>query len=341
MKSKTNSLDKTGDSDYPGEREIDVVGIGSALLDFTVEVDERVLDKIGLKKGQMHLIDEKRSREIFEELKDYTIETTPGGSSANTLAGIAVLGGRSLFLGKVGNDHNGDYYISENEKMGVMTKIGKIDRMTGHAITFITPDSERTFATHLGAALYLGRDDILEQDIRNSNILHIEAYLLENDIQRRACFEAMSIAKYNHVRISIDLADSALILRNKDDFTAIVKKYADIVFVNEEEAVAFTGKREEEALHVISALCDVAVVKLGEEGSLIKSDDEVHRIPAVKTRVENTNGAGDMYAAGLLFGIAKKVPIEKAGLIGSYASSLVVSQRGARLHEGIDIDKIL
>lgn len=341
MKSRTGSYDRSRDDTFPGDREIDVVGIGSALLDFTVEVDERILDEMGLIKGQMHLIDEERSREIFKGLKDYTIETTPGGSSANTMAGIAILGGRSLFLGKVGNDRNGDYYISENEKMGVKTKMGKIDKMTGHAITFITPDSERTFATHLGAALYLGRDDIREQDIRNSNILHIEAYLLENDIQRGACLEAMRIARQNRVRISIDLADPALIQRNKDDFKDIVKKYASIVFVNEEEAVAFTGKREEEALHIINSLCDVAVVKLGEEGSLIESDNEVHRIPVVRTRVENTNGAGDMYAAGLLFGIAKRVPIEKAGLIGSYASSLVVSQRGARLHEGIDIDTIL
>jgi sugar/nucleoside kinase (ribokinase family) len=341
MKSRSIGENSSLINIQPDDREFDVVGIGSALLDFTVAVDDSFLEKMNFKKGQMHLIDEVRSREIFQELRDYTIETTPGGSSANTMAGIALLGGKSLFLGKVGNDHHGDYFISENEKMGVKTKVGKIDRMTGHAITFITPDNERTFATHLGAALYFGRSDISGQDISSSHILHMEAYLLENDLQRGACFEAMRIAVQNHVRISIDLADPALILRNADDFRAIVQEYASIVFVNEAEALAFTGEREEKALQIISSICDVAIVKLGEEGSLIKADDVVYRVPAVRTEVENTNGAGDMYAAGLLFGIAKRIPIEKAGLIGSYVSSLVVSQGGARLNERINIDEIL
>ncbi len=322
------------------EPKIDVVGIGSALLDFTVEVEESFLEAIHLNKGHMHLIDEQQSEAIFKQLKKYAIEKTPGGSSANTIAGIALLGGSGLFVGKVGNDTNGQYYIEETERIGVQTRIGKHERMTGHAITFITPDSERTFATHLGASLHLTEDDVVDEDIQRGRILHIEGYLLENEGQREACFRAMHIAKEKGIKVSIDLADPALIGRNRDDFIDIVREFAAVVFVNDVEAVAFTGKEEEAALHQLAEMCDVAVVKLGSKGSMIKAHDAVCRIPAFRTLVENTNGAGDMYAAGVLYGIARNIPIERAGLIGSYAASRVVSQKGARLDAALDINKL-
>lgn len=322
------------------ESKIDVVGIGSALLDFTVEVEESFLEAMRLNKGHMHLIDEQQSVAIFKQLEGYAIEKTPGGSSANTVAGIALLGGTGLFIGKVGNDQHGQYYIEETKRIGVQARIGRYERMTGHAITFITPDSERTFATHLGASLHLDEDDVDEDDIGRSAILHIEGYLLENEGQREACFRAMHRAAEKGVKVSIDLADPALIGRNREDFTDIVKEFAAIVFVNDEEAVVFTGKREEAALHQLADMCEVAVVKLGSSGSMIKAHGAVYRIPAFRTLVENTNGAGDMFAAGLLYGIARNIPIERAGLIGSYAASQVVSQKGARLDTALDINQL-
>jgi len=139
--------------------EYDVMGIGSALLDFTVMVEYGDLERLGLKKGEMLLIEADRSREILGGLAGKPMDITPGGSSANTLAGISVLGGKGIFLGSVGNDSHGDRYIEDTELIGVKAEIGRHDSMTGHAITFITPDSERTFATHLGASLQLNRDD--------------------------------------------------------------------------------------------------------------------------------------------------------------------------------------
>jgi len=319
----------------------DVLGIGSALLDFTVMVDETDLKRLGLKKGGMQLIDAERSREILLSLQGKKMDVTPGGSSANTLAGISMLGGRGIFLGKVGNDSHGDRYIRDTERSGVKADIGRHNSMTGHAITFITRDSERTFATHLGAALQLNKDDVREDDIRNSKIIHIEGYLFEPPGLLDACMKALEIAKRNNVIVSIDLADPGLIDRIRPIFETVAREYANIIFVNEHEAKAFAMSEQEQALDYLSKFCDIAIVKLGQDGSLIKSDGVVYRIPVFGTEVVNTNGAGDMYAAGVLYGITRGFSLERSGKIGSYVSSKVVSQVGARLQGKISTDSVV
>jgi sugar/nucleoside kinase (ribokinase family) len=321
--------------------EYDVLGIGSALLDFTVMVDDDDLRKFGLVKGGMQLIDAERSREVLSSLEGKRIEITPGGSSANTLAGISMLGGRGIFLGKVGNDPHGDLYIRDTELSGVKAEISRHNSMTGHAITFITPDSERTFATHLGAALQLGRDDVREDHIKNSKILHIEGFLFEPPGLREACMKALEIAKKNRVMVSIDLSDPGLIDRIRPIFETVARDFANIIFVNEDEARAFTGSEQDKALEHLSTFCDIAIVKLGPQGSLIKSEGVVHRIPVFKTEVVNTNGAGDMYAAGMLYGLSRGFSLERSGTIGSFVSSKVVSQVGARFPGKISIDSVL
>ncbi len=320
--------------------EYDVMGIGSALLDFTVMVDDADLKELGLSKGGMALIDAERSREILSRLTGRAMEITPGGSSANTLAGVSMLGGKGIFLGKVGRDQHGDRYIAETERSGVTSDIGRHDSMTGHAITFITPDSERTFATHLGAALMLNRNDVREEHIRNAKIIHLEGYLFEPPGLLDACMHALELAKKHHVIISLDLSDPGLIQRIHPTFERVVREYANIIFVNEDEARAFTGKEKEHALHHISEMSDIAVVKLGAEGSLIKSGGLMYQIPVFRTNVVNTNGAGDMYAAGVLYGIANGFSPERAGRIGSYVSSKVVAQVGARYPGTISVNDI-
>lgn len=319
----------------------DVVGIGSPLIDFTINVTDSILEELEMKKGQMHLIDAGKSRDIFEKLKEYKIEKTPGGSSANTLAGLSVFGGSGVFMGKVGNDENAEYYIEMTEKSGTKSMLKNHTGITGHAITFISPDFERTFATHLGAALFFRKEDVEAHVIKDSNILHIEGFLLELPEIRDAVIYAMNTARESGVKISIDLADPGLITRIPDVIDDVVRNHADIVFVNETEAKAFTGKEEEEALNTISGMCEIAVVKLGSFGSLIKTGNKMYRIPVSKTEVVNTNGAGDMYAAGLLYGISRKIPIERSGRIASFAASRVVSQVSTRLSEKIDIDNII
>ncbi len=317
-------------------REFDVIGMGSALLDFIFEVSDDVLADLGLKKGEMHLIDEEMSSKILTALKGHPMQVAPGGSSANTLSGVADFGGRAVFIGTVGSDENGKTYENETAKTGVTPLVGKYESITGHAITFITPDSERTFATHLGAALNLSKDDVAEEYIKKSKILHFEGYLFEAPHILEACIKAMEIARSNGVLISIDLSDPALIGRIHDTFDSVIEKYCNIIFVNEDEALAYTGKEEEAALKELLKITDVAVVKLGDRGSLIGGDDRIIKIPVYPAKLENTNGAGDMYAAGVLFGFARGYDLEKAGRFGSYAASLVVASPVARHNESID-----
>ncbi|MEE9525335.1 MAG: adenosine kinase [Candidatus Woesearchaeota archaeon] len=318
----------------------DVIGIGNPLLDFIFEVDDGILAEMDLNKGQFNLIDEEKSKEILKKLEKYEVKTAPGGSSANTLSGVSCLGGSAVLMGMIGNDKHGDIYEQKTSDCGVDVKLSKHEKATGHAITFITPDAERSFAVHLGAALHFREDHVFEEEIKNSKILHIEGYQLEDEELKKASLHAMKIAKENNVKVSIDLADPGLISRNLESLKSIVKDYADILFVNETEAEAFTGKKDEEALHAIYDMCEIAIVKLGAEGSLIKANDMVYKIPINPVNVINTNGAGDAYAAGILYSIANGIGIEKAGKIAAYISSKVVANTGARLNEKINIQEI-
>jgi len=319
----------------------DVSGIGSALLDFMVQVDEDFLNKLGLKKGEMHLIDEESSREIFSLIKGMKIDTAPGGSSANTVAGVSTLGGKGAFIGRVADDDYGRVYIEKTTQSGVHSLISAGDGLTGHAITFITPDSERTFATHLGAALRLSHEDVDYSAVADSSILHLEGYLFEPENLREICYRGMDAARENGTLISVDLADPGLISRIGDTFHDVLENYADIVFMNEEEAYAFTGSRERDALEKIPERCSIAIVKLGAKGSIIRSNGGLTDIPSYKADLVNTNGAGDMYAAGLLYGITSGRDIETSGKIGSYAASIVVSSTGARAEKAIDLGVII
>jgi len=317
-------------------KKYDVIGIGNPLLDFIVEVDYNVLAEMDLEKGSFKLIDEDKSKEILKKLNNYKVTTAPGGSSANTVAGVATLGGNSVYIGKIGKDKHGDIYEQKTIEHGVNARFSKHDTaITGHAITFITPDSERSFATHLGASIHLRKEDLAEEDIKASKILHIVGFQLEDKNLRDVCVHAMEIASKNNVKISIDLSDPGLIRRNLENLKKIVKDYADILFVNEDEAEAFTGLKEEEALHAIYDMCEIAIVKLGAKGSLIKAKDNVYRISSNDIKVVNTNGAGDMYAAGILYSIANGIDMEKAGQIATYAAEQVVSQVEARLDRSL------
>lgn len=310
----------------------DVMGIGSALMDFLIQVDDQELLELSLKKGEMQLIDEEHSRQILERLKAYDVKTAPGGSSANTLAGVSLLGGSVLFCGKVGRDDHGSMYEEKMINGNIKTAIGRSAKKTGHAITFITPDSQRTFATHLGAALELRKEDVLEDDIRQSKILHLEGYQLEDPSLREMSMHALNLAKKHKTLVSIDLSDAGLVRRNLKDIRNIMLLYADIIFANEDEAAAFTDLHgDEEKLHALSKYCDIAFLKLGINGSLIRRGDEIIKIDPFPVKAVDTTGAGDMYAAGILYGLTHHFSLQHAGIIASYTASRVVEKIGARI----------
>ncbi|MBW2980924.1 adenosine kinase [Candidatus Woesearchaeota archaeon] len=310
----------------------DVFGIGSAIMDFLIQVHPNELLDLDLKKGHFNLVDEQQSKKILDRVKHSEMKIAPGGSCANSLYGIALLGGSVVFCGKVGKDEHGAIYEQKMTDNGVKSQIGKIDsHKTGHAITFITPDSERTFAVHLGASIKLEKEDLFFDDVKNSKILHIEGYQLEDPSLRAVALHAMDFAKKHNVKISIDLADPGIVARNKDDLLKLVKKYADIVFANEDESKALTGKEAIEALNEISKMAEIAVVKIGKKGSLVKSGSDLHEIKPHSVKPLDTTGAGDMYAAGFLYGHTHGYKLSQCGNIGSYLAAKVVEQVGARL----------
>jgi len=319
----------------------DLCAIGSALLDFIYNVDNSFLDKLKLKKGEMHLIDEERSREIFAIMNGIRSDIAPGGSSANTAAGVAKLGGKAAFIGAVANDDYGTVYINKTRESGVQSFISREQGLTGHAITFITPDSERTFATHLGAALNLSVENVDFSVIASSSFLHLEGYLFESPSLREICYRAMETAHNSGTLVSVDLADPALIKRIGNIFDDVIKNHADILFMNEEEAFSLTGARDESAFSKLPERSSVVVIKLGENGSLIKQRDLIIKIPSFKTDVVNTNGAGDMYAAGFLYGISSGKSLEIAGKIASLSAAAVVASPGARAEKDIDLSVVL
>ncbi len=310
----------------------DIFGIGNALMDFLIEIRDDEFVELDLNKGQFHMIKGEESKELLKKLEKHKIKLAPGGSSANTLYGVSLLGGSVVFCGKVGKDKHGDIYEEKIVKGKVKSNLARCDKdMTGHAITFITPDSERTFAVHLGASINLAKEDLFFDDIKDSKIIHVEGYQLEDKNLRDVSMHAIEFAKKNGVKISIDLGDPGVVSRNKKDVEEIIGRYADIVFANEEEAKAFTGKEGVEALNEIGKTADIVVVKIGKDGSLVKKGDDVYKIEGVKARAVDTTGAGDMYAAGFLYGLSKGYGMKVCGDLGSYFAARVVERVGARL----------
>ena len=316
----------------------DICGIGSLLVDLTASVNYDFLKRFSLSRGTMTFVDDEISAGILDALSDLSIEATAGGSSANTLAGAAMLGCRAALMGKIGRDKYGNLYAEETGSAGVSAMFAEDDGLTGHAITLITPDLERTFAVNLGAALNFDKSNVNTEAVEGSSIIHIEGFLLEKDNLLAACEKAFDSARDNNTAVSIDLSDPALIERIKPVFDRIIDEYVSIIFANETEAEVYTGLKPAKAVLALAERCKIAVVKTGAEGSLISDGNSVIQIKPFKTELVNTNGAGDAYAAGFLSGLAKGFSVERAGNLGSYIASLAVSMSGARIREKIDIE---
>ena len=317
----------------------DVIGLGNALMDFLIEVDDHKLVELDLNKGEFHLVEKEKAQELLRKIDEQQlkIETIPGGSAANTLKGVALLGGKSILCGKVGRDEHGEMYEQKMNGHGVNTRINKHDAVTGHAITFITPDTERTFSVHLGAALELYKEDILEDDIAKSKILHLEGYQLEGQT-KETVLHAMNLAKKHQTLISIDLADPGVVRRNKELFTELLNDI-DIVFVNEKEALEFTGLEEEQAALELVKKVKMAVVKVGERGSIICTSNGITKIDVVKAEAIDTTGAGDSYAAGFLYGYCNDWELKDSGKLGSLLAAKVVEQKGVGMND-LDGEKL-
>jgi len=307
-----------------------IIGIGNALVDvMTIVPDETCLTRFSLPKGSMTLVDAMRSGEIKEAINGLKKTLASGGSAGNTMYGLGVMGVHSSFIGKVGRDELGNFYEKDMVDAGLTPMIVRsLLSPTGTAVALVTPDSERTFATHLGAATELMAEDLLADYFKGYHILYLEGYLIFNlSLVEHAC----RLAKENDMCVALDLASFNVVNEMRPAFDKIVNEYVDIIFANEEEARAFTGLGPVEALDEISKRCEIAVVKTGPDGSWIKRGEEVVKVEALKVNAVDTTGAGDLYAAGFLYGFSNGFNLEKCGIFGSILAGKVIEVIGARM----------
>ena len=308
-----------------------IIGIGNALTDIIVPIkDYEIIDSLNIPHGGMVMIDKNQFLEINKHIANINKSMVAGGSAANTIYGLSKLGVETSFIGKVGMDTIGDNYEQDMLKAGIKPDLIRTDTPSGCAIVLITPDGERTFASYLGAAQELMPENISEKNFMGHDILHIEGYLLFNyDI----VLKAMQTAKNLGMKVSLDLAAHNFVEENRPIIKDLIKNYVDVCFANEEESKAVTGLQPREALDCISEDCDFTVVKLGSKGSLIKHNGTVYEVGTPHVECVDSTGAGDLYASGLLYGIAKGYNAETCGKIGAIIGSVVIQNYGARISD--------
>ncbi|MFO8233978.1 MAG: adenosine kinase [Bacteroidales bacterium] len=308
-----------------------ILGIGNALVDIMTKLpDDNFLKEYNLPKGSMQLVDHEFIKRISAASEKFEKIQSSGGSAANTIHGVARLGLDAGFIGKVGEDDLGDFFYNDMKNSNIEPKLLRTQTDSGRAVALISPDSERTFATFLGAAVELSHQDLKNEFFKDFDYLHVEGYLVLN---HELLKKASELAKQNGLKISLDLASYNVVEDNIDFLKTYINKEVDIIFANEEEAKSYTGKEPEEALDELAKQCEIAVVKVGKDGSLIKEGEEKHKVKPIEANPVDTTGAGDAYAAGFLYGLAKQSTLDKCGEIGSILAGKVIEVVGAKMDE--------
>jgi len=309
-----------------------ILGIGNALTDIlAVLPDDTLLKKYNLPQGSMQHVDAQTGNKIWGELKQIGVQYVAGGSAANTISATAILGMPSAFIGKVGDDELGSLFHSDQKQNGIRSILLKGTAASGRAMVFITaPNADRTFATYLGAALQLEPEDLKDEyfDGYEKDYLHIEGYLVQN---QRLFRKAVELGKKHNMTITLDMASYNVVESNLAFLHDIVTNYVDIVFANETEAKAFTGLEPRAALDAMAEMAKVAVVKVGKEGSMIKSGKEYHFIEPWPGEAVDATGAGDTYAAGFIFAHSYGMPLKVCGEVGSALAAKVVEVIGTKI----------
>ncbi len=320
---------------------LDVYGIGNALVDIQAQVPEIFLSRLAnehnpgstpITKSAMHLVDTAFQGHLLRLLEEYDLHTVSGGSAANTMIGLAHVGCRAAYAGKVGEDIYGAFYADDMHRIGVDFSVPFGHESTGTCIVLVTPDAQRTMFTHLGISAALTSDDIDEAAIRRAQWVYIEGYLWDSPGPRAASIKAMEVAKRHGVKVAYTFSDPFCVNRARDDFAAFTRDYVDLVFCNEHEAHAFAQTDcTETALQKIIALGTSVALTQGAKGSVIVQNGARHQIAPVLVDPIDTTGAGDLYAAGVLAGFCQQQSIDAAGAFGAALASQIITVRGARL----------
>lgn len=311
---------------------IDMIGIGSPLIDQLAFVEDTWLSQAGGAKGGMELIDDAGMTTLVGKLPDTPVRVA-GGSAANTTFGLAKLGMSCAFLGKLGNDDHGDLYRKLFSEAAIAVDRFKLapEIPTGSCLCLVTPDSERTMRTNLGAAMTLAADDITTADFAGCRHAHMEGYVLFNRDLARKILES---AREAGCSVSLDLASFEVVEANSDVLGDLLDGFVDIVFANEDEAKAFTGSDEpEKGLDQLGRYCETVAVKLGARGAWLQRGTERVHVPAHTVKAVDTTGAGDLWAAGFLYGHFHDRDLSTCGRYGAITGAEVVQVLGAAIAE--------
>lgn len=308
-----------------------LLGIGNALVDVLAKVEnELILSELDLPKGSMQLLTTPRYSEVSNRLNQLSTVLTTGGSACNTLLAFAALGGQSGLIGRIGHDEKGDFFTRSFQERGIETRLLlDNDLPTGVASTFITPDGQRTFGTYLGAAAALMPDDLRAEWFDSYDYFYIEGYLVQNHALIR---RAVTLAREAGLKICLDLASYNIVEADRDFFGELLQE-TDIVFANEQEAAAFTGVADPKFnLERLARLCDIAVVKIGKYGVMVKHGDEVFTAPARDVPVVvDTTAAGDYFSAGFLAALAAGRSLPDCARLGSLLAGHIIEVVGTSL----------
>ena len=311
----------------------DVFGVGNALVDVQASVEDAVLQTLQIDKGVMTLVEHPQQVAVLAAMDNRPLNRCAGGSAANTIVAVADFGGSAAYLGKIGDDEIGEFFLDDMRKLGVAVDVDPTPgAATGTCAVLITEDAQRTMLTHLGAAVTLQETDVEEEMIRNSQYVYIEGYLLMGESTKAAAYRAMSLAQKHGVKIAFTASDPFLVNMIRDEIWDLITGPVDLFFCNEEEAKSLTGLADPMACAAkIHEHAENVAMTLGANGSVVMHGGEAFPIEGVPVKAIDTTGAGDMYAGGLLYGITNGMSWQQSGHLASHAAARVVAQLGARL----------
>ncbi len=313
----------------------DVYGVGNAIVDLLVFVDDIFLNEISLKKGHMTLSTSKEQAFLLKLLENQKIQMVAGGSAANTMATIANVGGKVFYVGKIAKDPYGEFYRLNLLEEGVHFDVHPVSETRGSTATcvvLITPDAERTMSTHLGASILLSKQDISEETIQQSKIVYIEGYLWLNQNTREAAKKTIEIAKQHKIPVSVTFSDPFVVKQFREEFYFYARNEDfQILFMNAEEAISFTEtKNLQNALDFLKNFHNIIYVTNNKHGAFVIENHQVYEVSGFPVRAIDSTGAGDAFAGGVLYGLTHQYNTKQSARIGNFLASEIVQIQGAR-----------
>lgn len=319
------------------KRPIDVTSIENALVDMLVRAEESDLRELGMHKGRMQLVDGGDQARVLANLGKLTAEVELGGSAANALRAMALVGAEVSYSSCVARDQYGESFSARLEQLSIRNRLAVVQGATGTCLVVVTPDGERTLNTHLGACRSYHRGFVPEQDIKNSKVFFTTGYVWDTPEQVDAIEHAISVAHQNDVRIALDVADPFVVSRSKERFMELFRSCVSLVFANAQEAEMLVGCSGQKAALKLGENVELAVVKDGAQGAWVCHRGEALHIPTRRVQVVDTTGAGDLFAGGFLLGLVRGKPLQVCGQLGTLLASDTVTHMGVRLTNGIEL----